>query len=109
MYVVLSDEEKERFYVVSKIYLRFLGKDVGLAEQIKDPKEYHSSTAADILKQLAFSTLAKLATKNDTVAKKLAPLVEEVTERDIKDKATFDLLLLKLEKFSKDHMFDLAP
>ncbi|WP_339820534.1 hypothetical protein MKZ15_05735 [Paenibacillus sp. FSL R7-0216] len=104
MYVVLSDKDKERFYNINKIYLKFLGEDVMLAEHIKNANEYHSSTAADILKQLTIRACSKLSGIDQLAAKKLAPLIEEATNKDIKEKSTFDLLLFGLEEFYRKHL-----
>lgn len=105
MYAVLNAEELNRFYEVSKIYLKFLGEDEALADQVTGHKDVYASTVTDILNQLVLSSAAKLANAGHTdAAKELGQLLEKTANMGKKEKATFDMLLVGLEDFHKSNI-----
>nr|WP_154957449.1 hypothetical protein [Paenibacillus xylanexedens] len=105
MYEELKEEETNRFYNVSKVYLSFLGEDVTLADSIKNHKVVYASTVSETLNEVVLSSVAKLAKAGHRdAAKELGQLLEKAKDMDIREKSTFDMFLVGLEEFHKNNI-----
>lgn len=100
MHGSLNEDDIKRYYNIYKIYLNFLGEDVTMANRVKDVKEYHTSTASKMLKEIMWKTISVLSSSNHIeIAKGLGQLFEQTKDLDDGKKSTFETLLVGLENF----------